>query len=146
MKIAYLVFGILFTSLASAQSIPTKESARSEEFCSSEWTKRGQLDNSMYQYCLRQELDGYQEFVFLAGKYKAQPWIQNAINYSVKEWTKKGLRQDQMVAYTLKQITEGWEDLQYESKQPNFNKNKAAACTSKWAPQYNMVTYCYKQD
>jgi hypothetical protein len=51
-----------------------------------------------------------------------------------------------MVAYTFKQIAEGWEDLAYESKQSGFDKNKAAACISKWAPQFNMVAFCYKKD
>jgi hypothetical protein len=147
-KLRNLIFflGVLFVSSVAAQSIPSKEGAKSEEFCTEKWTKRGQLDASRYRFCLRQESEGYEELVSLARKYNDQPWIQSALNFSVEKWTKKGVRQDRMVAYTFKQIAEGWEDLVYQSKQSSFDKNKAAACISTWAPQYNMVVFCYKKD
>jgi len=142
----FLVLGVLFVTPVTAQSIPSKEGAKSEEFCAKEWTKRGQLDTSMYQFCLREEAEGYEELASLARKYNDQPWMQAALKFSLEKWTKRGVRQDSMVAFTFKQIAEGWEDLAYESKQSGFDKNKAAACISKWAPQYNMVAFCYKKN
>ena len=78
----------------------------------------------MYEYCIQQEQDGYAEAQILIKKYEQQPWIQNAINFSVGEWTKKGARQDSMVRHALNEIIDGWEDLEYASKQSNFNKSK----------------------
>ena len=133
-------------SLATAQNFPTKESANSEMYCEKEWTKRGELDYKMYRFCLNREKEAYQEALILIKKYKDQPWIQNLIDFSVKEWTKREIRQDSMVKYILYINIEGWEDMNYEAKQPSYKQAKAEACVKKWAPQYSMVSHCYKGD
>jgi hypothetical protein len=133
-------------SLATAQNFPTKESANSEMYCEKQWTKRGELDQEMYKYCLDKEEKGYQEALILINKYKDQPWIQSLIDFSVKEWTKREIRQDSMVQHSLNKNIEGWEDMNYEAKQPSYKQAKAKACEKKWAPQYSMVSYCYKSD
>ena len=140
-----LLLILLAPLLANSATFPSKESARSGEHCKSEWTKRGQLDQRMYDYCMKKEGEGYAEALILMEKYKNQPWIQDAINFSIKEWTKAGVRQDSMVKFSMAKIIDGWEDMVYESKQPGFNKAKHQSCQSKWGVQFNMVAYCYKQ-
>jgi len=141
----YLLLVLLLPSLVNAATFPSKESARSGEHCKSEWTKRGELDQRMYDYCMKREGEGYAEALILMEKYKNQPWIQDVINFSIKEWTKAGVRQDSMVKFSMAKIIDGWEDMVYESKQPGFNKAKHQSCQSKWGVQFNMVAYCYKQ-
>jgi hypothetical protein len=139
----FLVF--LLPMLALSATFPSKESARTDEHCKSEWTKRGQLDQQMYNFCVKQQNDGYAEALILIEKYKDQPWIQEAINFSIAKWSKAGIRQDRMVKFSIKKIVDGWEDMVYESKQPSYNKAKHQSCQSKWAVQLDMVAHCYKQ-
>ena len=96
-----LLLILLAPLLANSATFPSKESARSGEHCKSEWTKRGQLDQRMYDYCMKKEGEGYAEALILMEKYKNQPWIQDAINFSIKEWTKAGVRQDSMVKFSM---------------------------------------------
>lgn len=145
-KSVTLLILCLLMPLSYAQKFPSKESANSEVFCKNEWTKRGELDQRMYQYCLDREFEGYRDALVLIEKYKNQPWIQDLIDFSVKEWTKRDIRQDSMVRFSLDRNLEGWEDMSYEAKQPDFNQVKANGCFKKWAPQYSMVSYCYKRD
>jgi hypothetical protein len=144
-KFLLMLSAVLFSMLACAATFPSRESARSDEHCKSEWTKRGQLDQRMYDYCMKKEGDGYAEALILMDKYKSQPWIQDVVNFSIKEWTKSGVRQDSMVKFSMAKIIDGWEDMAYESKQPGFNKAKLQLCQNKWGVQFNMVAYCYKQ-
>jgi hypothetical protein len=132
------------SSVATAATIPTQASGNYSAHCKEEWTKRGVLDQGMYNYCMQQEIEGYKNLSFLVQKYNNLPWIQSAINHSVQEWTKKGSRQDSMVYYTLNNMIDGWEELSYQSKKPNFNKSKFQSCQQKWDFDYNMVLYCYK--
>jgi len=130
---------------AQAATFPTQEGARSEELCKTQWTKRGELDQRMYDYCLERESEGYAEAVLLIKRYNEQPWIQAVVDLAIKKWTKAGIRQDSMVHYAIQQMTEGWEDLAYEAKQPQFNANKYQSCQGKWGIQFDMVMYCYKK-
>ncbi|MGI4799562.1 MAG: hypothetical protein ACRYG8_37105 [Janthinobacterium lividum] len=59
-----------FSNLMSEQ--PTSSTATASEdvqgyqqFCSDKWTKRGQIDTNMYNYCLKSEHDGYKKLVSL---------------------------------------------------------------------------------
>jgi len=92
------------------------------------------------------EIEGYKNLTFLVQKYGNLPWIQKAIDSTVKDWTKKGSRQDNMVYFNLNQMIDGWEELKYQSSRPNFNKSKYQSCQQKWDFDYNMILYCYKKD
>lgn len=130
---------------AQAATFPSHESARSDELCKAQWTKRGELDQGMYDYCMERESEGYDEALLLIKRYNQQPWIQAVIDFAIKKWTKTGIRQDSMVHYAIQQMTEGWEDLAYEAKQPQFNPHKYQSCLGKWGIQFDMVMYCYKK-
>lgn len=127
-------------------TIPSQASGNYSAYCKENWTKRGVLDTGMYDYCVKKEIEGYNNLVFLVQKNSRLPWLQKAVDYSVDKWSKKGSRQDSMVYYTVNKFIDGWEDLQYEAKQPNFNKARADSCQGKWDFQYDMVIYCYKKD
>ena len=142
----FAVFLIVSSSVVYAVNLPTEESGNPSAYCKEKWTKRGELDQEMYSYCLSQEHDGYLNLVSLANKYANQKWIQEAVNFSLKKWTNRGVRQDEMVFYALNKITEGWEDLLYLQKQPGWNQNRFKACSAKWGIEFDMVVYCYKGD
>ena len=132
-------------SVAYAVNIPSLESGNIGAHCSEEWTKRGVLDQGMYQYCMKTEREGYANLKSLASKYASQQWIQSAINFSMEKWTKRNVTQFSMVHFNLNKITEGYEALVYMSKQPGWQNNKYEACQQQWGIQFDMVVYCYKK-
>jgi hypothetical protein len=127
-----------------AANPPTKESANSDQLCTEQNTKRGELDWGMYSYCLDLERRGYDKLVAINQKYRRLNWFEDAQNYAVTRWTKRGMRSDNMVAYELDRIVDGFEDLQYEAKQPSFDQRKYYSCEQQWKFNFEMVNYCYK--
>jgi hypothetical protein len=47
------------SNAAFAVNIPSLESGNIGAYCSEQWTKRGVLDQSMYQFCMKLEREGY---------------------------------------------------------------------------------------
>ncbi len=137
---------VLAVPNAYALNLPSEQSGNHETLCKEKWTKRGILDQRMYNFCADQQHEGYLNLVALANKYSSQKWIQDAINFSVKKWTKRDVRDDQMAHHALEQITEGWENLLYTYKQPKFNQSKYNVCINKWGVEFNMAFYCYSKD
>ena len=119
-------------------------------FCKKEWTKRGQLDQEMFDYCARQQREGYQNLMDLADKNKESKWIGSLIAYSESKWTDKGITDYQMMAFQVNKEVEGFLDIEYEKNNGNVSGDKLSSCMSKWVtdekPQFSMVAYCIKQD
>jgi hypothetical protein len=130
----------------TSANVPSMESGNYSKLCKDEWTKRGELDQRMFDYCVRSQQNGYAELVTLANKYDGQNWIRPAIDVAIKEGSKAGAREDEIVAYSLKKITEGWADLEYAKTESNFNKSKYDSCITQWYPQFDVAAYCYKHD
>ena len=153
-KINMVMFGIAsWVALTPCQAnaktdvvIPSENKAGYDKLCRDDWTKRGILNNEMYDYCMNQQRDGYIEFREAVDKYKDAIWIQALVDYAVNEWTKRDVRNDQMVAYEVKRQEDGFEDLAYEVKQAAFNKQKFDTCLDTWAIQFHMVMSCYKDE
>lgn len=143
----FSMFALLsvMSSAAYAVNIPSLESGNIGAHCSEQWTKRGVLDQSMYQFCMKKEREGYADLKSLASKYASQQWIQSAVNFSIEKWTKRNVTQFSMVHFSLNKITEGYEDIVYMSKQPDWQKTKYDACQKQWGIQFDMVDYCYKK-
>ncbi len=147
MKLMLAVFVSLSAmgNAAYAADIPSLKSGNVNVHCSEEWTKRGVLDQSMYQYCMQTQREGYENLKSLVSKYASQKWIQAAINYSLEEWTKRDVTNFSMVHFTLNQITEGYEDIIYLSKQPTWQPARYERCLQEWDIRLQMVVHCYKK-
>ena len=135
----------LGSTAAQAAKIPSYDSGQPSEHCKEQWTKRGVLDNRMYEYCMKKQFEGYANLKILISKYSQQKWLQAAVDHSVGKWTKRSVTQWNMVHYELNKITEAHEDIIYDMKQPGWNKSRFDACAQKWGIQLYMVTYCYKK-
>ena len=120
----YLLIAIaIFTANTFAATLPPMNMTGYKIFCEDRWTKKGVVDQSMVDYCVNNNKEGYLEAQLLIKKYENQPWIQGAIDMAINKWTKKETRQDDMVAYTLKQITDGFDELEIASKKTGYDKN-----------------------
>ena len=139
------LFGLL-PLFASAATFPSMESGQYKIACEAEWTKKGVLDRDMFNYCVNNKKEGYDEALRLIEEFKNEPWIQDVIDFAIKSWTKKGSRDDQMVAYAIQKEIDGFEELVLASKKADFNKRLFNACYSQWGVQFSMVWYCYDKD
>jgi len=128
----------------SATSLPTWDSGKPAQHCQAEWTKRGVLDQTMYDFCMNMERESYEDLTDLVARYSEQPWIEAALDHSVAEWSKRGVIQFSMVKFQLEQIAEGFEDIVYLSQQPGWDERKYQRCSRNWGVQFNMVVFCYE--
>jgi hypothetical protein len=129
--------------------IPSEESGQHAALCQEKWTKRGVLDDEMYNYCVNQEHESYLSLLEQASHHGDLPWLQDAVNALASHWTKRGMRSDEMVAYELNNEIDAFLDMKYSEKQPDFNKNVADECISNWTKDFqdwSMIKYCYAEE
>jgi hypothetical protein len=134
----------LMTPAAAAAVPPAEDLTGHRTLCTEEWTKRGVLNDEMFDYCMDKQHEGYQELVVQVAKYGDKPWAQPLLDYLINKWTKRGARNDEMLAYSFHEETEGWEDVEYAKRQPNFSQIQFAYCSAKWSYQFHMLNYCLK--
>ena len=114
-----------------------------ESVCTEDWTKRGVLDQGMYNYCIEQQSDAYSDLVSFHGQYSSQDWYStHAFPYCYNEWTKRDVSNAQMIHYCLNEELEGVKDYQYYREQYDAATvdqvaNQAMATFKSW----NMVAY-----
>jgi hypothetical protein len=144
-RIIFIVFG-LCSFFASAQTFPSMESGKYSPACEDKWTKKGVVDQNMFNYCMDLQRQGYSEALQTIKKFKDQPWIQNLIENEIITWTKKGSRNDEMIAYNLRLETDAFEELVLASKKQGFDNNLYEKCYSENRTRFTMIWYCYKEN
>jgi hypothetical protein len=141
-----VVLSACATPALATAIVPPEAVDQYKAYCAAEWTKRGVLDQEMFDSCVRDEREGHDRMVRVVAKYDDKPWAQPLLDYVVHEWTKKGIRQDEMVAYDMEREADAYEDLVYETKQPSYDNAKMITCYADSGIQFTMLRYCYKQD
>jgi hypothetical protein len=136
---------------AQAQNYPQKVLADFDAHCKKEWTKRGVLDKRMYDYCVKQEKEGYDKMKYLEEKYKKYSWLQDLKSSIITEWTNAGVTRWRMVGYTLEKEIDAYLDIQYGLTHSEFSKSKYESCYSKWKKSrpdcyWSMTLHCLKND
>jgi len=118
-----------------------------ETICTSEWTKRGELDREMHRYCITQHSEAYLELAPFHSQYKDQGWYSDyAFPYCDGEWTKRGVSDATMILYCLKQELEGVKDYQYYQKQHDSTEvDRIASRAMSTYKSWSMVAYELKQ-
>ena len=124
---------------------PQYVSNHTEELCKENWTKRGVLDERMFDYCSNLAVDGYREALEIYKEYENAVWIQDVVNFSLSEWTKRGITDYNMFGYEMKKHKEGFLNLEYEINQNNVTEAEVRKCSDKWYPSFNMIVYCLKK-
>jgi hypothetical protein len=128
--------------------VPSMESGNYSVHCSEEWTKRGVLDQRMYDYCVRRDQEAYAALTSEVEEYKAYPWLRPVINAAIAEWTKRGSRRETMVAHSVHQEIDAFLDLQYLKTNGVLVEVVAAKCFQEWSkagvPKWTMILFCYK--
>ena len=140
---------LLIGLLSPTSSWATSPQDHADQHCRAEHTKLGVLQQDMYDYCVKQDLEGEKQIEFFQTQYSSNSWFKD-FSYPAcdRKWTKQGVKQLEMIAYCLKQEKDGIDELTYTSKQSGYDKELASACFKKWQTNddgpFNMTAYCYK--
>lgn len=118
----------------------------SKQICYEKWTKRGNLNREMYNYCIGSQMDGYRELLQLH-KYAEQPFYsETSFPYCEKKWTKRGVSDVRMMAHCLNQEVDGIKDVMYYREQYGEEKvNAIAGNALARFHSWNMAAYSVKQ-
>lgn len=123
------------------------DKANVDAFCREEWTKRGELDTSMFNYCAAQEKEGHAKMLAALKKFGKNDWMTTLFPAIWEEWTKRGVTQYRMVGHSVAQQGDAFLDFQYEQKQPKLDATKMGRCVAEWqahASRWTQTMYCYK--
>jgi hypothetical protein len=147
------LIGLLFLlaanfAIAAPPTLKSESEYRkdSQQICAKKWTKRGELDQRMYNHCLGGQDDGYAELNVQVSQYGNQAFFSNvSYGYCSEKWTERGVANTRMIAHCLGQEIEGWKDVEYFRKQYGTEKvnpivSEALADYSSW----NMAAYTVK--
>jgi len=148
MKVIYFIFLLIFlypiNSISEEFKFPNFDFNQPDFLCKEKWTKRGELDDRMYKFCMNQHDEGYTEALVIYNEYKSKEWIDDVAEFSLEKWTKRGNTDYNMFAFQLNKEKEAFLDLQYELKQNSLSQDIANKCKKKWYPQFSMIVYCTK--
>jgi hypothetical protein len=136
---------------AGAQCISPNKSAVLPDFnknnmtnlCTEKWSKRGVLDQNMFNYCMNRKTDSYGDLNYLLGQSGDIPGLGDILQYGINEWN-----EDEgwdMVLYEVKQQIEGYLDVEYLMS-TGTSASSLQDCKQQWLdddePQWVMVRYC----
>jgi hypothetical protein len=150
MRIGSAVGLMMFASLPATAGPPDFDPSRASATCEESWTKRGTLDQEMYDYCMRQQTDGYARTLDLMEKYRTIPDIEGIADFASGKWLTRREYQYEMVAYEIEQQAEAFLDVAYDVDAGKYSESGAADCMARWIsdaePLWDMVAYCLKND
>lgn len=119
----------------------------SQQICNANWTKRGELDVRMYDYCMRNQMDGFEKLVELHQYASQNFYSEIAFPYCSEKWTKRGVSDASMMAYCLNQEVEGAKDVMYYRKTYGENKvNEIVGVALAQFKSWHMAAYKVKQN
>ena len=110
--------------------------ANIDAFCKEEWTKRGVLDTSMYNYCVYQEYESVKNIIYAKRKYKDLDWFSVAEQSLKKKWTKKGIINYSVLDYSLRQEVDAYLDIEYELDNEELVELRVEKCLKKYSDEY----------
>ena len=141
----------LLSSIVYAEEYPLLKSeaeykSDAQEICMKEWTKRGELDYRMYEYCLEQQMDGYIKLLNFHQYLSKDFYSKFAYPYCIKKWTKRGVVDTRMLAHCLEQEVEGFKDvIYYKEKYDKQAVGRIAKRALSMYGSWNMAAYSVKK-
>jgi len=128
--------------------LKTKEDYRgdSNNICTKNWTKRGDLDQRMYDYCMEGQMKGYDKLISLHEYADQGFYSEIAYPHCLREWTKRGVVDTRMLSHCLDDEVEGVKDVDYYRKEYNAKQvNKIADRALSKYGSWKMAAYAVKQ-
>ena len=146
----YGLFSLVFSGVAQAEVL-SFDGARADAQCREKWTRRGVLDDGMYQYCLGLQREGYENAVDLYGRYSSTTPVEKideVVAFAIGKWAEGREYRMDMVAYEIEQQGEAYLNIEYEVNRGGVDAEALQLCVEKWIdanePQWSMVEFCLK--
>jgi hypothetical protein len=151
MKKALVLLSFLaFTSTVFAEvpQLKSKDEYKSDsqQICVKNWTKRGELDQRMYNHCMKGQMEGYDKVKELHFYADQNFYSDTAYPYCLKQWNKRGVVDTRMLAHCLEKEVEGIKDVMYYRKQyDEAQVNKIVGRALSKFGSWNMAAYYVKK-
>lgn len=160
LSLSFAVLALLLLSLGKnavtqihaadgALSVELDEQLASDT-CEKSWSKRGVLNQYMYNVCMQMQSDGVAELNALLQKHGPGgtsgevPYLSDVLDFALEQWGKPRKYKMNMVKDYVNNDIEGFLDVQYGYSQGEFTDEMVNRCAEQWLPQWNMVHYCLK--
>ncbi|SEF00795.1 hypothetical protein [Pseudomonas migulae] len=113
LSVAFIGFPVL--ALAEAPILKSMEEfeSDSQKICYSDWNKRGETNQRMYDFCMKEKMSGYEKLKSLHQYANKDFYSKVSYPYCFNLWTKRGVSDAQMMAHCLDQEIEGVKDILY---------------------------------
>ena len=118
--------------------------------CNKPWTKRGEKNVRMFNYCMKKQQDGFKNLAVLYKKMAGEVnWTDKALKDISKSWIKRGIPQYNMIHYQLNNQYESFLDLKYAKKNKEYPDAKFQKCENHganfdFANRHTQIMYCLK--
>ncbi len=144
-----LVLMLLGISIvANSASLKSFSNKSAEGHCKKAWTKRGQIDVKMFDFCMNNQKEGYSNAKHYLKEYSGVSFLNEIVSYAQKKWLTRKQFDYSMVAYEIKQESEGFLDVEYDLKNGVVDRPTYKKCFNTWMkkhePLWTMVKYCYR--
>ena len=115
--------------------------ASTKKICKKEWTKRGELDTNMFEFCKKTNEDDYEEYKVFFQKNRSESFFKLSNKHCRNYWTKRDVVDISMVIHCLNREKEGYLDIKYIiSKHGIDAENKSKEFFSKYK-DYSTTAY-----
>lgn len=84
-----------------------------QRVCTTEWTKRGELDQRMYNHCIEQQNESISGLAHIIDTQKGHRRYPLSLAYCYQEWRKQGISNPRMTEHCMEQEIEAWKDIDY---------------------------------
>ena len=117
-----------------AMPLPEDVMRNINKYCEEDNTKRGELNESGFNFCVDRQKDGYKEFKHLMDKNKehSSGWLSELSQVCIKLYTKKGITDWGMAAYQLRYNIDSYENVVYARKNGMITDAAFKNCATKW--------------
>lgn len=85
-----------------------------QEHCDKEWTKRGERDDRMFDYCIEKQNEGFNDLKEAVVKYENTPFIGNMFIDLIDNWTERGFTDYNQIDFQLRNNGESYLNIEWE--------------------------------
>ena len=123
--------------------LPVFNSNDMVSLCKEKWSKGAVLDQTMFDYCMKQKSDGFQDLIYVLKNSNDIPGLVDILQYAINKWYERDGWD--MVLYEVNVQKDGYLDVRYLMSNGSSQK-LLQNCKGKWLsnaePQWDMVIYC----
>lgn len=129
----------LLKKITSAKLSLPEYRSNSENYCKSEWTKLGKLDQKMYDYCLGKAQKAYKELKYEFNQFKDHSWYKIAMHDALEKWRKKKIFDASQVNYIYDRNKKAYfEILRHKKSNQRYDSMLLELCFRNYASDMNV--------